>query len=359
MQLSEALDREARQLLTRSGGDARELKILRSTVKEMTREREEIEHRLRLLEMIRGAVATPPTWLTPKESQRGHRATAYLQLADTHFEEKISPDEIDGLNKYDRRIALMRLHKCFNQFIVVMRDFHKGAAYDGVVVPMTGDMFSGNIHSELKETNESTLFDGLLYWVDPVTAGLRLLADEFGKVHVPCVAGNHGRQTIKPIAKRYAKDNLDWLFYKLLAQQFANDPRVTFQVADGVTAQWSTYGTRFAAEHGNNGFKGGNGISGIFSALMLGLHRMKRKHQAMGQPFDVAILGHFHQFIRMSSAIVGPALKGYDEYASGNKYEPALNHPDSSGQAFWLVTPEHGVTQADVIWTADRRAEGW
>lgn len=348
---------DARDLLVSTNDD--EVKSLRRAVKEWGKERHDLYRKIELLEKIDGARATPPNWLAPKESRRGHHATAALQITDTHFEEVIDPDEIDGLNKYDRRIASMRLRRCFDQFLVVTRDYMKGVTYDGIVVPMTGDIFSGNIHEELKETNVSTLFDGLLYWLDPMVAGIRMLAGEFGKVHIPCAAGNHGRQTRKEIAKRYAKDNLDWLFYRLLAREFSNDPRVTFQITDGATVQWRSYNTRFAARHGNKGFRGGNGISGIFSALMLGQHRMTRKHIAMQQPYDVLVLGHFHQFVRMPSVIVGPALKGFDEYAASCNFEPSPQHPDSSAQAFWLVTPEHGVTQADVIWTADRVTEKW
>lgn len=339
--------------------DQRELKEMRARLKAAFAREAGLTQQLDLLSRIQGAKATPPKWLTPKESRRGHHATAFLQITDTHFEEVIRPEEIDYLNAYDREIAGLRLKKCINQFIVLMRDYHKGVTYDGVCMPMTGDIFSGNIHDELKENNVSTLFDGLLYWVDPMVAAIRLIADEFGKVHIPCAAGNHGRMTKKPIAKRYAKDNLDWLFYCILARQFADDKRVTFQVADGISAQWSVYETRFLAEHGNNGFNGGNGISGIFSSLMLGQHRKTRKQIAMQKPYDVLVLGHFHQFVRTSSVIVGPALKGYDEYASSKNYEPAQQHPDSSAQAYWLVTPEHGVCEADVIWCADRAAEKW
>ena len=117
----------------------RQMRAFRKTIKDMGQERHDLYRKIELLEQINGARSVAPKWLSPKESKRGHRATAYLQITDTHFEEKINPEEIEGLNKYDRRIAGLRLRRAFEQFIVVMRDFHKGVEYDGVVVPMTGD----------------------------------------------------------------------------------------------------------------------------------------------------------------------------------------------------------------------------
>jgi hypothetical protein len=56
------------------------------------------------------------------------------------------------------------------------------------------------------------------------------LSDEFGRVFVPCVTGNHGRTSRKPRAKRRNHTNVDWLLYNMLALQFAKDKRVAFQM---------------------------------------------------------------------------------------------------------------------------------
>src|SRR5439155_961093 len=133
-----------------------------------------------------------------------------------HFDEVVRPEEIGYLNCYNRKIAEQRLKRAFDKSIVLARDYLKGVIYDGVVLFLGGDMFSGNIHEELKETNAATLMDSLVHWIEYLEAGVKQLANEFGKVHVVCVVGNHGRMTKKPRAKLRARDNIDWALYKFL-----------------------------------------------------------------------------------------------------------------------------------------------
>jgi len=67
-------------------------------------------------------------------------------------------------------------------------------------------------------------------------------------------------------------------------------------------------------------------------------------------------MGHWHQLTMAASAgiIVNGSLKGFDAYAriSGFSAEPAQ-------QAWWLVTPEHGITMQAPVLVTDRATEGW
>ena len=67
---------------------------------------------------------------------------------------------------------------------------------------------------------------------------------------------------------------------------------------------------------------------------------------------------HFHQLVLAPSAgwVLNGSPKGFDEYAATNGFEI---HEQDTAQAFFLVTPEHGVTVAAPVFTVDRKAEGW
>jgi hypothetical protein len=60
---------------------------------------------------------------------------------------------------------------------------------------------------------------GVLLWC------INTLADAFGRVFVPCVTGNHGRNTHKIRAKGRNFTSVDWLIYQMLEMQFAGDAR--------------------------------------------------------------------------------------------------------------------------------------
>ena len=62
----------------------------------------------------------------------------------------------------------------------VTRDNWTSINYDGAVICLGGDLFSGDIHEELKETNEDTILGSLDFWLDHLGAGLSMIADEFG-----------------------------------------------------------------------------------------------------------------------------------------------------------------------------------
>jgi len=301
-----------------------------------------------------GMASAPPTWLTapPKASKR-HHGTPWLLLSDLHLDEVVNPAEMRGTNAYNRRIAEMRLAETFRSAVKIARDFWTGITYDGIVCPLAGDIFSGDIHEELKETNEDTILGSVLHWQDHLAAGLSLLADEFGKVHVPVVVGNHGRMTRKPRAKFRARSNFDWFLGQALARQFRDDKRITFDVAESADTIVQSYGHRVLLTHGDQA-TGGSGIGGIWPPIMRLDARKRQRQAAVQQPYDLMALGHWHSLVFGPSWIVNGSLKGYDEYAftSNFGFEPPA-------QAMWLMTPQHGKTWTAPIFPCDRKREGW
>jgi hypothetical protein len=309
---------------------------------------------LNLISSLDTAKTKPPRWLTPKP-RGGHHATINLLITDTHFDEVVRPEEVDGLNAYNREIAELRLRKAFEDTVKLTRNYLAGVTYDGVCLMLGGDIFSGLIHEELRETNETEIMASVIHWVEPLEAGIELLAAEFGKVHVVGVPGNHGRRTQKPRAKGRATDNFDWLLYKLIERDYRKREDVTVQVPNAADAHVQVYGTRYLLTHGDQ-FRGGAGIAGALSPLMLGAHRKTRRQTAAGKPYDVMVMGHWHQELLLPAQglMVGPCLKGYDEYAYVSNFPPS-----PPAQALWITTPEHGVTFKAPVYVMDRKREGW
>jgi len=341
----------ARERLARESA-ARKVRSLEAVLRLLSVERDGLKQQLDFALGLQSAKLRAPKW-TRKPSKRSGTAVACALLTDTHFDEIVNPAEIDGLNAYNRQIAEKRLRRWAEKVCVLAREYITGVEYDGLVVPIAGDIFSGNIHEELKETNEATLMASVVHWIEHIEAAIRLLADEFGSVHCPAVVGNHGRFTRKPVAKRRAQDNVEWLLYRMLERAFRDDPRVTFAVSDAADTLFSIHGTNYLLTHGDQ-FRGGSGISGMFSPLMLGHHRKTRRQMAAGKPFDWLVMGHLHQFFVGKGIIVGGTMKGTDEYAYVSNFAP-----EPPQQAFWINDPEHGVTITAPVHVMDRKAEGW
>lgn len=296
----------------------------------------------------------PPGWLTKApRSKKKHHGTPVLMLSDLHLDEVVDPDEMMGMNAFNREIARLRLDAIAQNFVTVTQDHWAGVQYDGAIVPLAGDIFSGDIHDELKETNEDTILGSVDYWIDPLADVIGLIADEFGKVHVPVVPGNHGRMTRKPRAKLRARSNFDWFIGTQLARTFAKDKRVTFDVSDSADCLVPVYDQKIMVTHGDQA-TGGQGIGGIWPPLMRLDARKRQRAEAVDQGYDLLIMGHWHTLTFGPSFIVNGSLKGYDEYAFTSNF--GFEVPQ---QAAWLMTPEHGKTWTAPIFCMDREAEGW
>lgn len=321
-------------------------------IQKLTEELESVNKTLEVSETIVSANLKPPTWLAPKKPSKSS-ATLVVMLSDTHFDEVVMPDEVDGLNAYNREIATMRLKKWSQNIIKMGRHYLSGVTYDGVVVILGGDLFSGDIHEELAQTNEDSILGSLMYWSEQICASIDLLTNEFGKVHVVSVVGNHGRMTRKPRMKLRVRTNFDWLVSKMIERHYTDDKRVTFQIPESADCLVNIYGHGHLITHGDQA-SGGQGIGGIYPPIMRLRARKAQRYLATGANFRTLWLGHWHQYISTPSMIINGSLKGYDEYAMINNfgYEPPQ-------QALAIVTPERNITIQAPIFVEDRVKEGW
>lgn len=335
-------------------GEPRQVRALRTQLNTQQAEIERLRGLVGLMERIDQARLEPPRWMRSAKVKRGKRGIVTLQLSDTHFDEVVSPEQVEFINAYDRSIAEVRLRAWVENAIVLARDYVAGVELEGVTVLATGDIFSGDIHEELKETNADTLYGSVVHWIEQLSAAIRLYAEEFKNVHIAAVVGNHGRNSRKPRYKARAQSNIEWLMWRMLAREFAGDKRVTFQIGDGMDLTVRIYDTNYLITHGDE-FRGGSGIQGARAPLALGQHRTSVRQMATDHPLDYMVVGHFHQYQPPSQGLVmGGSLKGYDEFAYGKRFRP-----EPAQQAFWITAPERGPTIAAPVFVQDRKAEAW
>lgn len=278
-------------------------------------------------------------WIKGSKNSQGGTVNGIptLFLSDWHFDEVVSAAQVRYMNEYNRDIAEKRLQFTFTKAIDLLKNHLVSPKYEGIICPLGGDLVSGNIHEELSETNEEVINKTIIHWADQVASGIGLLADEFGKVFVPCVVGNHGRHHKKPRAKNYVTDNYEWIMYHIIARSFKGDSRVSFMIPESEDAFYEVYGMRVCLSHGNQ-FRGGDGVGGIMVPIMRGLGKKQSREAAIDKHISMMIIGHWHQYVHMRNLVINGAGKGYDEYAFKNNfaYEPPT-------QALWIHHKDRGV----------------
>jgi hypothetical protein len=300
---------------------------------------------------LASAAVEPPRWLNPPKVSRAGQMVPTLMLSDLHWGETVYPTQVNGVNEYSIAIAQRRLRTAIERAVDLCKLHMVDPHYPGIVCALGGDMLSGDIHEELSESNDLPVMPAMLDLFGCLIWAVNRLADEFGKVFVPCVTGNHGRNTRKPRAKSRNYSNFDWLLYQFLDRHFAADKRIQFHIPDGSDAHWSVFGHRYCLTHGDQ-FRGGDGMIGALGPIIRGDHKKRSRNGQIELGYDTLLLGHWHQLIQLQRLIVNGSLKGYDEYAaSGNfGFEPPQ-------QALWLTHSQRGITFSMPVHVEERKKQ--
>lgn len=288
-----------------------------------------------------------PNWLVNEKRGKSAPGAPSTMWSDWHWGEVVQQSQIGGVNAFDIEIAQARAKRLVDKVVYLLRHHVVNPEFPGIVVNLGGDMVTGDIHDELTATNAAPVMPVVLDLFGVLRWAIGALADEFGAVFVPCVTGNHGRNTRKPRAKDRNYTNFDWLLYQFLARSFEPDKRVTFYIPDGPDALYRVYHHRYLLTHGDQ-FRGGDGQIGAIGPITRGFKRKLARNTAIGMEYDTMLLGHWHQYMPLTRYIVNGSLKGYDEYANANNFEFEL-----PTQALWLTHPERGITMHMPIYLED------
>lgn len=345
----------------KQGAPTDEVKALRAEVAELRKVSADLKAIQAIIGRIDAKVTDPPAWLlNPTKPARLVHGVPTLMLSDLHFGEVVKAAEVNQVNAYSTAIAKRRLRRVLEGSVSLLRRALAPGEFGGMVVQLNGDMVEGVIHDELRETVDETVMQAVITLHDELVAGLKGLADEFGRVFVPCAYGNHGRLDRKPRAKRAGQLNFDWLLYHFLARTIGADrkyrDKISFLIPEGRDTIYRLCGVRYLQTHGDT-FRGGSGITGPLLPWMRGDAKTRKAYAAMNQPYDVLCMGHWHQLRFLGQIIVNGSLVGYNEYALRERfdYEPPQ-------QALWLTHPVRGLTFQEPIFAEDPRPQrhtGW
>ena len=135
----------------------------------------------------------------PSSRSKGKTAQVVVApLSDLHVGDNVDLEQMAGLNQYDIDIFNKRLYGWATQLLNLVELRRNVAPIDELVIPMLGDMVSGDIHEELARTNIDNCMEQMIRGANLISQALLLLTPHFKKITIPCVVGNHGRMTRKP-----------------------------------------------------------------------------------------------------------------------------------------------------------------
>lgn len=287
--------------------------------KDLGKDLAKVELALEEVSGIRSLDVQPATWLyTPYSSGPRNRSVVSMLFTDLHMGEVVDEDEILGLNAFNPVIAANRAQRFFDAACEIGPRWGSDTNIQGLLLMLGGDLISGDIHEELRITNGLTSHEQVREAVAVITAGIRQALTVYPFVHVASVPGNHSRTTIKSTAKLYARLSYDTLIAQMVADQFRDDTRVTFQIGSAPDAIIPILGYTVFLTHGDKmGTGGGQGFAGPMLPIVRGTKKVEAQQARAGRKPDVICHGHYHHSGNPGNVFSNGAFPGYSEYGNG------------------------------------------
>ncbi len=283
--------------------------------------------------------------IKPRELKSGLREATWVALAsDWHIEETVESAKVNGVNAYNLTIARNRVERYFSG-VSWLANYHadKFKLRDGILW-LGGDLITGYLREENLEDNQCSPVVAVARLVEWISDGIRFLlkTTNVELLKVICNSGNHGRLTKKVQPATREANSLEWLLYKMLAREFAEEPRIEFILPHGVHTYAEVYALTVRFTHGDAA-KYGGGVGGVMIPIQKALYRWDTVRHA-----HITNMGHFHTYTSLSDLVINGSLIGYNTFALeiGAKFEEPT-------QAFYLIDSKRGMTMPGKVWVKD------
>lgn len=296
-----------------------------------------------------------PTIYVPSTSSRSAQEMVLL-FSDTHASEVVSLEETRGINEYGWSIMLERMEDI--RHAVLSHRAHFGFEVSKLHVHMLGDMLSGDIHDELAITNDRPTAEAVVQLARDTVEWLLAFAQDFPKIHVAGVPGNHPRPTKKPAAKM-AHNNADWTYYQFLAAFLEGHEQFTFDFPRG------SFNVQMICDRFRTLLMHGDGIRSTMPGVPWGgisrrITTLEQQFSKERQPLDFVEIGHFHSRNTLdgiqAQVFLNGSVKGPDEYSLKQ-----FGSGHDAKQTLLTIHPKRGWTGQYAIDLQPKRAasEGW
>lgn len=290
---------------------------------------------------------SPLTPLQPvfqsQNSKSGSSVTPVLHITDTHIGMVQFANEIEGFNAFNFHIAELRsmeVARLFYNWVTAHRNRYN---IRKCTVFITGDLISGDIHDELKVTNEFPVPVQCVKTAQVIVNQLYLLAPNFEEVVVEMIGeDNHSRLTKKPQAKEAGFNTYNYVIFHLIEAYMRNTPNVKLRYHPMLEKVIQVENYRYLLCHGHN-VKGWMGVPWYGIERKVGKESQARMQLIMEDfqrakdiGFNKYCHGHFHTPFVGELYRCGASLSGTDAY---DHQAGRYSHP---GQSAWLVHEEWG-----------------
>jgi predicted phosphodiesterase len=207
-------------------------------------------------------------------------------------------------------------------------DMARTQSCDDTLLVIDGDMITGDIHDELRETNDGGLraqADACLKFLYRGVQAMRAATP--GTLHVVCIGGNHGRLTKKQHIKNGTQHSVEHIGVYDPLRRLVGEEGVAWHIPPAERHIMTVHGRRVSTQHGTM-IRSQGGIGGTLVPMTRWVTR--------ANDADLYLFGHFHEADAYGKIVKNGSLIG------------------SSGYVAWLGIEDRGPEQVAFVLDADR-----
>lgn len=301
---------------------------------------------LRVTNAITPLKPLPSDFKPSKDTSVSSPCAAVMQVTDSHCGAIQIADEIEGFNAFDYETCRTRQMNYVSRFLNWV-EVHRGAyKIDECSVIVTGDLISGDIHEELRVTNEFPAPVQCVRSGEILAWQIAMLAPEFKKVSVHFVVDdNHSRLTKKPQAKESGLNSLNYVVGHIASIYTSKHDNVEFNIYPQHEKVVSVLSRQYLIMHGH-------GLPQYFGVPWYGIERRAgRESTARMQDimthndivkrakeigYHKLVFGHFHIPFDHSLYSCCGSISGTDAF------DHRFGRHSVPSQSAWLVHQKWG-----------------
>jgi hypothetical protein len=264
-----------------------------------------------------------------------------MHISDMHADQIVQPEECGGMEEYNFPIACARAERYVETVIDWTQDsLSPKFNFPRLTILSYGDDTSGEIHGHAQRSYYRNQMKNSIAIGQLKALMIRDLSPYFEEINVLCLAGNHGRRSIRK-DHHGAQDNWDYLIAEITRLQCQGLDNVNFTIPNAWSANVIINGIGFNISHGDD-VRGWNGIP------FYGMARRQKGLIALGAAQGETrvryfVMGHHHTASNLSDVdgemLINGAWVGTDAYS----YNAFAGYREPTQ---WLhgVNPKHGIT---------------
>lgn len=272
---------------------------------------------------------TNEKWRGDSTFKHNHGATEVLHISDWHIGEV---DNIGGFNQFNYNIACERVKTLTNKVLSWTKMHRSMYKVDELVILATGDMISGEIHDELRRTNEFPAPEQCVKAAMLISKMVNELSSSFKKVRVEYIVHDNHSRTTKKIEFAPGTNSYNYIVGTMAKIMLRDNNTVEFNIYPEIQQVVQVEGLRYLITHGNSIRGGFAGIPYYGMNRKLGAEALIRMNMPEEWHFNRIVMGHYHTpFMNNGVEMTGclSSTTAFD-HASG-RHSPAC-------QTAWLVS---------------------